>query len=91
MSKKEFKQHCKAEKAPFWRLSSAGAALSLIGLALLIVVVLLDQQMQVIPFPMQIVGYAITAAVAVAGLVLDLIGEIELSGAYKAHLKSLEK
>lgn len=57
----------------------------------MIVVVLLDQQMQVIPFPMQIVGYAITAAVAVAGLVLDLIGEIELSGAYKAHLKSLEK
>lgn len=91
MTKKDFKKKCKSEKAKSYRFTLAGAIVSLVGLVLVFTVLFFDQQMQLFPYPLQIVGYAISAIVALIGLVFDCLGESVFNKEYKEYLKEQEK
>ncbi len=85
-SKKEFKKKCKAEKAGCYRLSLIGSIIAIIGLIIVLIVLILDSNTSILPFPTQLVGYWLGAAIAVVGGVLDLVGEIRLNQEFKAQL-----
>lgn len=86
--KKQFKAECKAKKTKSYRYSHIGAIVSTIGLLIVLGTLALDFGMQMFPYPLQIVGYAIGAAIAVIGMVLDGIGETTFSKEFKEYLKS---
>lgn len=86
--KKEFKTKCKTEKAKSYRYSHIGAIVATIGLLIVLGTLALDFGMQMFPYPLQIVGYAIGAVIAIIGMVLDGIGEITFSKEFKEYLKS---
>lgn len=88
--KKEFKADCKAKKAKSYRYSHIGAIAASIGLLIVLGTLVLDFGMDLFPYPLQIVGYAIGAAFAIIGMVLDGIGETIFSKEFKEYLKSKE-
>ena len=83
MLKKEFKQRCKAEKAKCYRYSFIGGILAVIGLVIVFGTLLLDQSMSVFRYPLQLVCYGAGVLCAVAGMVLDGIGEVMLNRQFK--------
>lgn len=91
MTKKEFKKKCKAEKTKSYRASLMGAALACIGFVIVFAVLLLDQQMHIFQYPLQIVGYVIGAIFAIIGMVYDILGEITFNKEYKEYLNSNSK
>ena len=86
--KKEFKAECKAKKTKSYRYSRIGAIVSTVGLIIVLGTLALDFGTQLFPYPLQIVGYAIGAAIAIIGMVLDGIGETTFSKEFKEFLKS---
>ena len=85
-SKKEFRKKCKAEKAVCSRLNFIGSVIATIGLVIVLVVLILDSNTSILPFPTQLIGYWLGAAIAVVGGVMDLIGEFMLHQEFKAQL-----
>lgn len=86
VSKKEFRKKCKAEKAVCSRLNFIGSVIATIGLVIVLVVLILDSNTSILPFPTQLIGYWLGAAIAVIGGVMDLIGEFMLHQEFKAQL-----
>lgn len=91
MTKKEFKKKCKAEKTKSYQYTLAGEILITLGFIATMVVMLLDQQMHLIQFPVQIIFYVMSGATALVGMVFDIIGEITFNKEYKEYLNSNSK
>lgn len=86
--KKEFKQKCREEKAKCYRYSFIGGVLAVIGFVIVFGTLILDQSMALFQYPLQLVCYGIGALAAIAGMVLDCIGEITLNREFKKYLQS---
>ncbi|MFQ9872283.1 MAG: hypothetical protein ACLRVT_04475 [Oscillospiraceae bacterium] len=80
MTKREFKQKCKAQGAGSCKLSLSGTIAALAGAVVAVAALLFAKA-----FPVQIIGYVVGAVLAAVGIGLDLAGEILLSRAYQAY------
>ncbi len=88
MTKKEFKQKCKAEKTKSYRYSFIGGVLAAIGCAIVLATLVLDQSMALFQYPMQLVFYGIGVLVAIPGMVLDVMGEKMFKQEFEEYLNS---
>lgn len=91
MTKKEFKKKCKAEKTKSYQYTLAGGTLVMVGFIVAMVVILLDQHMHLIQFPVQIIFYVMSGTTALVGMVYDILGEITFNKEYKEYLNSNSK
>lgn len=91
MTKKEFKKKCKAEKTKSYQYTLAGGTLVMAGFIVAMVVMLLDQHMHLIQFPVQIIFYVMSGTTAIVGMVYDILGEITFNKEYKEYLNSNSK
>ena len=91
MTKKEFKKKCKAEKTKSYQYTLAGGTLVMVGFIVAMVVMLLDQHMHLIQFPVQIIFYVMSGTTALVGMVYDILGEITFKKEYKEYLNSNSK
>ena len=86
--KKVFNAECKAKKTKSYWYSHVGTIAAIIGLLIVLGTLALDFGIHLFPYPLQIVGYAIGAVIAVIGMVLDgIIVEITFSKEFKEYLK----
>ncbi|MDO4283242.1 MAG: hypothetical protein Q4D02_06345 [Clostridia bacterium] len=91
MNKKEFKKKCKEEKARSYFLCLFGAIISCIGLAVVFGTLLLDLNLHLFTYPIQILFYVIGVMISLIGMTLDLLGEVEFSKKFKEHISKNEK
>lgn len=80
MTKKEFKQKCKAEKATSYKLSLAGTIFALVGLTIVLATMFLIRGSY-----LQIIGFVLGGILAVVGIVLDIMGEVKLAQDFKTY------
>lgn len=90
MSKKEFRKKWKSEGSPASRYPLIGGILSVIGLAIIIVVFLLDMNTDLFLYlyPLQIVFYIIGLVISLTGCGLDLAADISFKKAWQAYQDS---
>lgn len=86
--KKEFQRKCKAEKAQCYILSVVGAVTSLVGLALVLTAVFIEQTTNLFIFPQQIICYAAAAVIAIIGLIITLAGETSFKKEFEKYINS---
>lgn len=86
MTKNEFKQKCKEEKAPCWKLMQWGGTAAIIGLLIVLLTYFFIDAPSV-----QIAGFAVGGVLALTGIILDLIGEIIVAKNYKNQTKQDQK
>ena len=86
MTKNEFKQKCKEEKAPCWKLMQWGGTAAIIGLLIVLLTYFFIDAPSV-----QIAGFAAGGVLALTGIILDLIGEIIVAKNYKNQTKQDQK
>lgn len=82
MNKKEFKKKCKQEKTTSYKLMLSGGIVSTIGLIVVLLSLVIVKESMI-----QIVGFVIGGIIAFIGMILDLIGEINLAKNYKKYKK----
>lgn len=82
MTKKEFKKKCKEEKLTSYRLSLYGAITVIIGAIIVFGTLFFGETLSI---STQIFNYIIGGIVAFIGMIIDLIGEIKFSKAYKEY------
>jgi len=80
MTKKKFKQKCKAEKAMSYQLMLSGGIVSVIGFIIVVGTMLLTDA--------SVIGYLLGGVIAVIGIALDLTGEAMLSKEFKKYEQS---
>lgn len=86
MTKKEFKKKCKVEKTKSYQYTLAGGTLVMVGFIVAMVVMLLDQHMHLIQFPVQIIFYVMSGTTAIVGMVYDILGEYTFTKEYKEYI-----
>lgn len=88
ITKKEFKQKCKAEKTKSYRYSFTGGVLAAIGCAIVFATLVLNQSIALFQYPLQLVCYGVGALAAIPGMVLDVLGEKMFKQEFKEYLNS---
>ncbi len=86
MNKKEFKKKCKKEKTRGYKLTTVGTIISCMGLIIVLITLLLDNN-EFFEYPMQIVWYIIGAIISFIAMVLEIVGEYEISKQFKEYIK----
>ncbi|MBP3480414.1 MAG: hypothetical protein J6K66_02305 [Clostridia bacterium] len=84
--KKEFNNICKAEKRKCCKFKLAGMILSLIGLIAVIATLYVNFTTDLLVYPAQLVLLGVGAAIALAGIVFDVMGEAAFKKDFEQYL-----
>ena len=90
MSKKEFRKLCKKQKTKSYQYSVVGLIAGLIAIILVWGMILLDQVLGLVQYPIQIICYLIGIAIAIIAIVFEILKEVAFSREYKEYIKSVQ-
>ena len=87
----DFRKKCKEEKRKNYRYTMMGMIVTFFGLLLALVILLLDQFTTVFLYPWPIILYAVGTIVAIAGMVLEGIGEYNFNKEFKTYALNMKQ
>ena len=89
--KKEFNIKCKEEKRKCWQLRLIGIILSVAGLVVVLATTYINFTTDLLVYPAQLVLLGIGAAIAVAGMIFDIVGDAFFKKDFERYLSEKQQ